>query len=183
MKHLLLLIILDCASLLAARASADWHVVRSHPQKHFLNTIPPGNYSGIANMGGDVYAMVSDKSDSALYFNVRLYISRQTGELLQAEYLGSKGRVEAAGLDNEAIVRVSDSTIVVASEQRFRLKEYLIESESVGADGGVLNTIAESKAQPKLWEWSTPEEAFRPNYGPAPLAHDSTSPGEIIGAL
>ena len=175
MKHLLLLIILDCASLLAARASADWHVVRSHPQKHFLNTIPPGNYSGIANMGGDVYAMVSDKSDSALYFNVRLYISRQTGELLQAEYLGSKGRVEAAGLDNEAIVRVSDSTIVVASEQRFRLKEYLIESESVGADGGVLNTIAEAKEQPKLWEWSMPEEEFWPNYGFESLAYDSIS--------
>ena len=104
MKHLLLLIILDCASLLVAHASADWHVVRSHQQKHFLNTIPPGNYSGIANMGGDVYAMVSDKSDSALYFNVRLYISRQTGELLQAEYMGSKGRVDAAG-DRKSVGR------------------------------------------------------------------------------
>lgn len=184
MKHLLLLIILDCASLLAARASADWHVVRSHPQKHFLNTIPPGNYSGIANMGGDVYAMVSDKSDSALYFNVRLYISRQTGELLQAEYMGSKGRVDAAGLDNEAIAKVSDSTIVVASEQCFRLKEYLIDEngrEAMGeADGNEKTAeaegkrnVADGKAQPKLWEWSMPEKEFWPNYGFESLAYDS----------
>lgn len=184
MKHLLLLIILDCVSLLAARASADWHVVRSHPQKHFLNTIPPGNYSGIANMGGDVYAMVSDKSDSVLYFNVRLYISRQTGELLQAEYMGSKGRVDAAGLDNEAIAKVSDSTIVVASEQCFRLKEYLIDEngrEAMGeADGNEKTAeaegkrnVADGKAQPRLWEWSMPEKEFWPNYGFESLAYDS----------
>lgn len=162
----------------------DWHVVRSHPQKHFLNTIPPGNYSGIANMGGDVYAMVSDKSDSALYFNVRLYISRQTGELLQAEYMGSKGRVDAAGLDNEAIAKVSDSTIVVASEQCFRLKEYLIDEngrEAMGeADGNEKTAeaegkrnVADGKAQPKLWEWSMPEKEFWPNYGFESLAYDS----------
>ena len=184
MKHLLLLIILDCASLLAAHASADWHVVRSHQQKHFLNTIPPGNYSGIANMGGDVYAMVSDKSDSALYFNVRLYISRQTGELLQAEYMGSKGRVDVAGLDNEAIAKVSDSTIVVASEQCFRLKEYLIDEngrEAMGeadgnektAEAGGRRNVADSKVQPKLWEWSMPEKEFWPTYGFESLTYDS----------
>lgn len=171
MKHLLLLIILSCTSFLTAQASADWHVVRSHAQKHFLQTIPAGNYSGITNMGGDVYAMVSDKSDSALYFNVRLYISRQTGELLQAEYMGSKGRTEAAGLDNEAIAKVSDSTIVVASEQRFRLKEYLIDKDNVS--GKDRNGVVDGKALPKLWEWSMREEDFWPNYGFESLAYDS----------
>lgn len=171
MKHLLLSLILSCFSFLTTQASADWHVVRSHPQKHFLQTIPAGNYSGITNMGGDVYAMVSDKSDSALYFNVRLYISRQTGELLQAEYMGSKGRAEAAGLDNEAIAKVSDSTIVVASEQRFRLKEYLIGQNNV--PGKDRNGVAEDKTQPKLWEWSMREEDFWPNYGFESLAYDS----------
>lgn len=171
MKHLLLSLILSCFSFLTTQASADWHVVRSHPQKHFLQTIPAGNYSGITNMGGDVYAMVSDKSDSALYFNVRLYISRQTGELLQAEYMGSKGRAEAAGLDNEAIAKVSDSTIVVASEQRFRLKEYLIDKDNV--PGKDRNGVVDGKAQPKLWEWSMREEDFWPNYGFESLAYDS----------
>lgn len=171
MKHLLLSLILSCFSFLTTLASADWHVVRSHPQKHFLQTIPAGNYSGITNMGGDVYAMVSDKSDSALYFNVRLYISRQTGELLQAEYMGSKGRAEAAGLDNEAIAKVSDSTIVVASEQRFRLKEYLIDKDNV--PGKDRNGVVDGKALPKLWEWSMREEDFWPNYGFESLAYDS----------
>ena len=85
MKKFLLTVSFSFIALMAFCEVDDWHVVRSHAQKHFLQTIPAGNYSGITNMGGDVYAMVSDKSDSALYFNVRLYISRQTGELLQAE--------------------------------------------------------------------------------------------------
>ena len=176
MRKFLLTVSLFPVALMAFCEVPDWHVVRSHPQKHFLNTIPPGNYSGIANMGGDVYAMVSDKSDSALYFNVRLYISRQTGELLQAEYMGSKGRVDAAGLDNEAIAKVSDSTIVVASEQCFRLKEYLIDEngrEAMGeadvnektAEAEGKRNVADGKAQPKLWEWSMPEKEFWPNYG------------------
>lgn len=184
MRKFLLTVSLFPVALMAFCEVPDWHVVRSHPQKHFLNTIPSGNYSGIANMGGDVYAMVSDKSDSALYFNVRLYISRQTGELLQAEYMGSKGRVDAAGLDNEAIVKVSDSTIVVASEQCFRLKEYLIDEngrEAMGeADGNEKTAeaegkrnVADGKAQPKLWEWSMPEKEFWPNYGFESLAYDS----------
>ena len=66
MRKFLLTVSLFPVALMAFCEVPDWHVVRSHPQKHFLNTIPPGNYSGIANMGGDVYAMVSDKSDSAL---------------------------------------------------------------------------------------------------------------------
>lgn len=171
MKKYLLTVSFSLIALMAFCEVDDWHVVRSHAQKHFLQTIPAGNYSGITNMGGDVYAMVSDKSDSALYFNVRLYISRQTGELLQAEYMGSKGRAEAAGLDNEAIAKVSDSTIVVASEQRFRLKEYLIDKDNV--PGKDRNGVVDGKAQPKLWEWSMREEEVWPNYGFESLAYDS----------
>ena len=171
MKKFLLTVSFSFIALMAFCEVDDWHVVRSHAQKHFLQTIPAGNYSGITNMGGDVYAMVSDKSDSALYFNVRLYISRQTGELLQAEYMGSKGRAEAAGLDNEAIAKVSDSTIVVASEQRFRLKECLINQDNV--PGKDRNGVADGKALPKLWEWSMREEDFWPNYGFESLAYDS----------
>ena len=164
MRKFLLTVSLFPVALMAFCEVPDWHVVRSHPQKHFLNTIPPGNYSGIANMGGDVYAMVSDKSDSALYFNVRLYISRQTGELLQAEYMGSKGRVDAAGLDNEAIAKVSDSTIEAMGEA---------DGNEKTAEAQGKRNVADGKAQPKLWEWSMPEKEFWPNYGFESLAYDS----------
>ena len=102
--------------------------------------------------------MVSDKSDSALYFNVRLYISKQTGELLQAEYLGPQGRVDTISLDNEAIACVSDSTVVIASEGKYRLKEYMLNSDNI--DQG-------------LWEWSMPMSDFYPNYVFESAAYDS----------
>lgn len=152
-------------SLLAAApaiplSGADWRVVRQFQQKHFGRVIPPGNYSGIALMGDDVYAMVSDKSDSTLLFNVRLYVSRQTGELLQAEYLGASGRADGCGLDNEAVVRVTDSTLVVASEGMCRLKEYFVDPGRIAPQG-------------TLWEWSMPKDNFWPNYAFESLAFDS----------
>lgn len=154
-----------CAGM-SAKENGQWRVVRSMQQKHFSQTIPPGNYSGITPMGDDVYTMVSDKSDSALYFNVRLYISRQTGELLQAEYLGERGRADAAGLDNEAIARVSDSTLVIASEGKYRLREYLIDNTPYGSP-------APADSGSGLWEWSMPQADFYPNYVFESLAYDS----------
>ena len=142
-----------------AQTSTSWHVVRSFPQKCFAQTVPPGNYSGITRLHDDVYAMVSDKSDSALFFNVRLYISRQTGELMQAEYMGGSGRVDAAGLDNEAIARVTDSTAVVASEGKCRLKECKLDGDA--------------SANSHLWKWSMPKDEFYDNYVFESAAYDS----------
>lgn len=143
---------------LAQNTTAQWHVVRSLPQKHFNKTVPPGNYSGITRLHDDIYAMVSDKSDSALYFNVRLYISKQTGELLQAEWIGGKGAAELKGLDNEAITRVSDHTAVIASEGKCRLKEYALDGDS----------------NEKLWGWAMSATEFWDNYSFESAAYDST---------
>ena len=51
-------------------------------------TVAAGNYSGIAHLHDDIYAVVSDKSDSALYFNFRILVNPKTGELEQVENLG-----------------------------------------------------------------------------------------------
>ena len=158
MRKYIFLVFLACSTILCAQNNSKWSLVREHQQKSFAHTIPPGNYSGITPLGDDVYAMVSDKSDSALYFNVRLYISRQTGELLQAEYFGPQGRVDSVQLDNEAIVRVSDSTVVIASEGKHRLKEYRLDTYSI--DNG-------------LWEWSMPSADFYPNYVFESAAYDT----------
>lgn len=147
----------------SAQSASGWQVVREFQQKNFSHAIPPGNYSGIAPLGGDMYTMVSDKSDSTLLFNVRLYVSRQTGELLQAEYLGSRGKVDDRGLDNEAIVRVSDSTVVVASEGKCRLKEFRSSDDSL------------SLGKSSLWEWHMLPSEFYPNYAFESLAYDSVA--------
>ena len=162
-------------SLLAG--AQDWKVVREHPQKAFPKKVAAGNYSGIAHLHDDIYAVVSDKSDSALYFNFRIQVNPKTGELEQVENLGFTERTDGTlndgkpwqgqekGFDHEAIVKVSDSTLVIASEGYCRLKEYSILPISADA--------AKVGYQQNLWESRWASSDFYPNYNFESLAFDS----------
>ena len=162
-------------SLLAG--AQDWKVVRENPQKAFPKTVAAGNYSGIAHLHDDIYAVVSDKSDSALYFNFRIQVNPKTGELEQVENLGFTERTDGTlndgkpwlglekGFDHEAIVKVSDSTLVIASEGYCRLKEYPILPISADA--------AKVGYPQNLWESRWPSSDFYPNYNFESLAFDS----------
>lgn len=162
-------------SLLAG--AQDWKVVRENSQKAFPKTVAAGNYSGIAHLHDDIYAVVSDKSDSALYFNFRIQVNPKTGELEQVENLGFNERTDGTlndakpwqglekGFDHEAIVKVSDSTLVIASEGYCRLKEFPILPTSADA--------AKVGYQQNLWESRWPSSEFYPNYNFESLAFDS----------
>ena len=162
-------------SLLAG--AQDWKVVRENSQKAFPKTVAAGNYSGIAHLHDDIYAVVSDKSDSALYFNFRIQVNPKTGELEQVENLGFTERTDGTlndgkpwqgqekGFDHEAVVKVSDSTLVIASEGYCRLKEYPILPISADA--------AKVGYPQNLWESRWPSSEFYPNYNFESLAFDS----------
>ena len=162
-------------SLLAG--AQDWKVVRENPQKAFPKTVAAGDYSGIAHLHDDIYAVVSDKSDSALYFNFRIQVNPKTGEPEQVENLGFTERTDGTlndgkpwlglekGFDHEAIVKVSDSTLVIASEGYCRLKELPILPTSADA--------AKVGYQQNLWESRWPSSDFYPNYNFESLAFDS----------
>ena len=155
----------------------DWKVERENPQKAFPKTVAAGNYSGIAHLHDDIYAVVSDKSDSALYFNFRIQVNPKTGELEQVENLGFTERTDGTlndgkpwlglekGFDHEAIVKFSDSTLVIASEGYCRLKEFPILPTSADA--------AKVGYQQNLWESRWPSSDFYPNYNFESLAFDS----------
>ena len=162
-------------SLLAG--AQDWKVVRENSQKAFPKTVAAGNYSGIAHLHDDIYAVVSDKSDSALYFNFRIQVNPKTGELEQVENLGFNERTDGTlndakpwqgqekGFDHEAIVKVSDSTLVIASEGYCRLKEFPI--LPISAD------TAKVGYQQNLWESRWASSEFYPNYNFESMAFDS----------
>lgn len=155
----------------------DWKVVRENSQKAFPKTVAAGNYSGIAHLHDDIYAVVSDKSDSALYFNFRIQVNPKTGELEQVENLGFTERTDGTlndgkpwqgqekGFDHEAVVKVSDSTLVIASEGYCRLKEYPI--LPISAD------TAKVGYRQNLWESRWASSDFYPNYNFESLAFDS----------
>ena len=162
-------------SLLAG--AQDWKVVRENSQKAFPKTVAAGNYSGIAHLHDDIYAVVSDKSDSALYFNFRIQVNPKTGELEQVENLGFTERTDGTlndgkfwqgqekGFDHEAIVKASDSTLVITSEGYCRLKEYPVLPTSADA--------AKVGYQQTLWESRWPSSDFYPNYNFESLAFDT----------
>ena len=162
-------------SLLAG--AQDWKVVRENPQKAFPKTVAAGNYSGIAHLHDDIYAVVSDKSDSALYFNFRIQVNPKTGELEQVENLGFTERTDGTlndgkfwqgqekGFDHEAIVKASDSTLVITSEGYCRLKEYPVLPTSANAP--------KISYQQNLWESRWPSSDFYPNYNFESLTFDS----------
>ena len=161
-------------SLLAG--AQDWKVVRENPQKAFPKTVAAGNYSGIAHLHDDIYAVVSDKSDSALYFNFRIQVNPKTGELEQVENLGFTERTDGTlndgkfwqgqekGFDHEAIVKASDSTLVITSEGYCRLKEYPVLPTSANAP--------KVGYQQNLWESRWASSDFYPNYNFESLAFD-----------
>lgn len=162
-------------SLLAG--AQDWKVVRENPQKAFPKAVAAGNYSGIAHLHDDIYAVVSDKSDSALYFNFRIQVNPKTGELNQVENLGFTERTDGTlndgkfwlgqekGFDHEAIVKASDSTLVITSEGYCRLKEFPVLSTSANAP--------KISYQQNLWESRWPSSDFYQNYNFESLAFDS----------
>lgn len=155
----------------------EWKVVRENAQKTFPKTVAAGNYSGIAHLHDDIYAVVSDKSDSALYFNFRIQVNPKTGELEQVENLGFTERTDGTlndgkfwqgqekGFDHEAIVKASDSTLVITSEGYCRLKEYPVLPTSANAP--------KISYQQNLWESRWPSSDFYPNYNFESLAFDS----------
>lgn len=155
----------------------DWKVVRENSQKAFPKTVAAGNYSGIAHLHDDIYAVVSDKSDSALFFNFRIQVNPKTGELEQVENLGFTERTDGTlndgkfwlgqekGFDHEAIVKASDSTLVITSEGYCRLKEYPVLPISANAP--------KISYQQNLWESRWPSSDFYPNYNFESLAFDS----------
>lgn len=138
-------------------------VVKVFPQRHFSRTVPAGNYSGIAHLHDDVYAVVSDKADSAYFFYFRLQIDVQTGKLQNVENLGFARCQEKSqeGWDREAITRIADGRVVIASEGTYGLKEYAYDGK------GVTDT--------HLWEWSMPSGDFYPNYIFESAAYDSVN--------
>ena len=64
-----ILTIFLASSLLAG--AQDRKVVRENSQKTFPKTVAAGNYSGIAHLHDDIYAVVSDKSVRN-FFNIGL---------------------------------------------------------------------------------------------------------------
>lgn len=160
----------------AESVSSAWHVERENAQKTFPKMVAAGNYSGITHLHDDIYAVVSDKSDSALFFKFRIQLNPVSGELEHVENLGYSETVREKGLDHEAIARVSDSTLVTVSEGLFRFAEYPVygmNNDRCAFRVGESVDVRKQKPADFVWSSTHSPSDFHPNYGYESLAYDS----------
>lgn len=79
--------------------------------------VPAGNYSGITPVGGNEYAVVSDKSATDGFFVFRIDVDSVSGEIKDVTNLGFKGD-SLRNADCEAIAYVpSTGTFSLAESQ------------------------------------------------------------------
>lgn len=112
MRHILTLTLF----LLMVVSAQSQITIWLNPQQQFKETIPAGNYSGIAWLGGTKYAVVSDKSEHDGYFVFDIQLDSITGTIRSAKNLGFYGS-EKPGRDDEGIAYLPDrGTLMISGE-------------------------------------------------------------------
>ena len=101
-------------------------------QRHFKKAVPPGNYSGIAWMGGDRYAVVDDKSATAGFHLMTIRIDSITGDItdIRADSFMTSG---LPNRDEEGICYVPlTNTLFVSGESDGQIVEYSLDGQLTG---------------------------------------------------
>ena len=108
-------------------------IVTLLPQHHFAD-IPAGNYSGITWLGGDRYAVVSDKSDTDGFFIWTIKLDSITGEIRSAKNEGFYSSSQP-NRDGEGIAfNPRTNTIFISGEADNYIKEYDLSGKLTGRD-------------------------------------------------
>ena len=116
--------------LMAIVAQAQ-EVVRMHKQRSFAQTVPPGDYSGIAWLGGKEYAVVCDKTNDG-FLRFQIDIDTLSGDIKQVACLG-KQTIGSNRRDAEDIVFTGvDSTLFICCESDNEVWEYLLDGTPTG---------------------------------------------------
>lgn len=101
--------------LLPVRSYAQLSVVRVNRQHHFPKTVPAGNYSGIAWLGDNRYAVVNDKSEHEGYCLFSIDIDSVSGDILSVRmdsfHITGGNRTDLEGI---CYIPSSDSVVIQA---------------------------------------------------------------------
>ena len=129
-RHSLLFIVF--CGMLCGVCNAQTVFVKECRQVEFHSSVPAGNYSGIARIGGNEYAVVSDKSVSDGFFVFEIDVDSVSGEILDVRNKGFMSGNTRAG-DCEGIVfRRSSGTCFVSREADASIVEYASDGKETG---------------------------------------------------
>lgn len=120
LRNFFLLLTLVCFPLMAQK-----------PQR-FHDSLPPGNYSGIAALGNDRYAVVSDKSAEDGFFVLHIVIDSLKGRIASIKNEGFR----SCGLPNRDVegicYRPSTNTVFISGEEDNEVYEYSLDGQRTG---------------------------------------------------
>lgn len=117
---------------LASTAWAQDISVEERQQRAFPMQVPPGNYSGIAWLGAQRYAVVDDKSPTSGFHLFHIDVDSLTGDVRQVAHEGfrSSGKPNR---DEEGIAFYpADSTLFVSGEADNEVVEYDMDGRLTG---------------------------------------------------
>lgn len=101
------------------------------PQR-FHKLLPPGNYSGIAPLGNDRYAVVSDKTQDDGFYIFRILIDTIQGRITEVENEGFR----SSGMPNRDMegicYRPATNTVFISGEKDNEVFEYTLEGQRTG---------------------------------------------------
>ena len=109
-----------------------WSPVLSQVPQRFHKVLPAGNYSGIAVLDNNRYAVVSDKSEEDGFFVLRIDIDSIKGRILALENEGFRS-CGLPGRDIEGICyRPSTNTVFISGEKDNEVYEYTLDGQRTG---------------------------------------------------
>ena len=176
--YLILLLVTIATTFIKAQdnTKGDYYRVTENQQHTFPETIPPGNYSGITWLGGNKYAVVSDKSTTDGFFIFNIDVDSITGEITAAksnQFLSS-GQVNR---DGEGIAyNPHSNTIFISGEADNNIKEYDMSGHLTGRvipptplyrhlPGNLgLEALSYNAATHRLWTCNESDSVFIQSY-------------------
>ena len=139
-RLLVVLFLALCVGCLLPLYAADG--VLLHRQRSFRGTVPPGNYSGIAWLGKDRYAVVSDKSEAEGFFVFSIAIDSVNGDILGVRNLGfvecAKGNRDLEGI----AWMLERQMVLISGEADNRIRAYT--ANGIPADMDIPQAAAHS---------------------------------------
>ena len=107
-------------------------LVRVNPQHYFHQNLPKGNYSGLTWLGGNSYAVVSDKAERSGFFIFHIQLDSITGDIRNITSDGFRASSDG-NHDEEGIAFLpKDSTIFISREADNSILEYDLHGQLTG---------------------------------------------------
>lgn len=134
-----------CCWLWAVGSFAQNSEVVQCRQREFHTSIPAGNYSGIAWLGGNRYAVVNDKAEHSGFHLFTITIDSVSGRIRKARETGfcSSG---TANRDEEGICFFPhDSTVFISGEKDNQVLEYTLDGRLTGRQLHMPSAFATAK--------------------------------------